>query len=324
MSTEADGTGNLPYSSSKQPETREMRYDKEKKINYDPATMEIINPITGDPTGEIYQPEKKPETDAELERNEASDDLREVEPAITVTKSGGGVTRYTYPVISVNTDINGVTKEIGVRITFEKQAFGNNFWYTGLIVDGAVVEESKSEDAFVVSTKAQNDIQDSIIRALALSPQQADEIIRELISAAKKHENDILSMDGVYKLREMHKLMVKKDREAKPDSITDELKEIISELLTVQVNFKENTAIFRTKMTTSGLWETSIQVNERLIPHVNHEKPLCEHDPFRDKNFFLSDLAALLNTTSPKCKILMVDVVAEAQKQADKFNAIIA
>jgi len=34
-------------------------------------------------------------------------------------------------------------------------------------------------------------------------------------------------------------------------------------------------------------------------------------------------LAALLKTTSTKCKILLVDVVAEAQKQADKFNAII-
>jgi len=244
------------------------------------------------PTREIYQPEKEPETDAELERNEASDDSREVEPAITVTKSGGGVTRYTYPVISVNTDFNGVTKEIGVRIAFETVFVGRSLWYTELLIDGVVVgpAESRSEGAFVVSKKAQTDIRNFIIRALALSPQQADEIIRELISAAKKHENDILSMDGVYKLREMHKLMVKKDREAKPDSITDELKEIISEVLTVQVNFKENTAIFRTKMTTSGLWETSIQVNERLMPPVNHQKPLCSHDTVREKKL-LSDFS---------------------------------
>jgi len=61
MSTEADGTGLLPYSSSKQPETRELRYDPKARKTYDPKTGDVIDPVTGDPTGEIHQPEKEPE-----------------------------------------------------------------------------------------------------------------------------------------------------------------------------------------------------------------------------------------------------------------------
>src|SRR5665647_217456 len=78
MSTEADDTGNVPYSSSKPPEIRELRYDKEKKINYDPNTGEVVNLITWIPTGELYQPEKEPETGAESEPIETEG--KEAEP----------------------------------------------------------------------------------------------------------------------------------------------------------------------------------------------------------------------------------------------------
>jgi len=83
MSTEADGTGNLPYSSSKPPEIRELRYDPKARKTYDPATREVINPVTGDPTGELYQPEKEPENNAEFERKEAKEDSGEVDPTKT-------------------------------------------------------------------------------------------------------------------------------------------------------------------------------------------------------------------------------------------------
>jgi hypothetical protein len=113
--------------------------------------------------------------------------------------------------------------------------------------------------------------------------------------------------------------------EKKPEDVeptTDDLKAIIRETITLQVKFKETDVIFRTTMQISGRWETAIKVYSAPMAPVYHETPLCEHDARRDKELFLSDLSALLHTNKPYAKILMANVVAEAQKQADKFTTI--
>jgi hypothetical protein len=158
--------------------------------------MKYFDVKTGIDSEEDYtpEPEVKPENEP-------------TENAIQVIKSNSGDKIHIYPVISVTKEIEGVQQEIGIIIKFKQCLFGSNLWYTELFCNGELVDESRSQDAFVVSAKAQKDILNFIISTLELAPQQAYEITRELISEAKKHENDILSMD------ETNKRMAKKEEE---------------------------------------------------------------------------------------------------------------
>jgi hypothetical protein len=145
-------------------------------------------------------------------------------------------------------------------------------------------------------------------------------------SPPQKYNSDSGKVEPYEKTDETHQPENKtetSEESGKVEPTTDELKEIISKEVTIQVKFKETDVIFRTTMQISGRWETSIQVYERPMPPVNHETPLYEHDMKRDKGLFLSDLAAILHTNKPHAKILMADVVAEAQKQVEKFNVIV-
>ena len=177
-------SGGLPYKSSK-PIKMETKYKLDKNTNrlYNSETLKYFDVKTGMDSDENYipEPEVKPENET-------------IKNTIQIIKGDSGDTRYTYPEISLTKEIEGVTKEIGVKIIFEKRVFGASLWHTELLIDGEVTDESGSEESFIVSAKAQTDIQNFITRTLELAPQQADEIVQELISATKKHETDILSM----------------------------------------------------------------------------------------------------------------------------------
>lgn len=175
-------SGILPYKSSKPIKmSPKLKYDKKTGQTFNTETMKYHDVKTGMDSDKDYIPESEPGAES-------------INDGISVVKSGGGDTRYTYPLISITKEIDGVVKEIGVKIIFEKRVFGTSFWYTEFLVDGEVTDESMSEEAFVVSKKAQTGIEKFIINALELEQLQSNEITKELISIAKQHENEILSM----------------------------------------------------------------------------------------------------------------------------------
>lgn len=253
---------------------------------------------TGDDSDEDYIPEPEPEVEPELEPTNNG---------ISVVKSGGGDTKYTYPLISITKEIDGVTKEIGIKIIFTKVAFGTSVWLTELLVDGDVIKESRSEEAFVVSEKAQTDIQNFITNFLEMGQLQAEEITSELISEGKKHEIDILLMD------ERNERLVKKQQ-----------KDIASkEVITVRVKYKESDVQFDTSINMSnGYWNTVLTVDGNAMHPVYHHSILAEIDEDRDDSAFVPNMKVLLHSTKQACKVLMVDVVNEALKSAARFEAI--
>jgi hypothetical protein len=245
MSTEADGTGNLPYSSSKQPETREMRYDKEKKINYDPTTMEIINPITGDPTGEIYQPEKKPETDAELEGDDK---------------------------LKARLNIDELYKKYDndeVNLIRAKLFMGNNF------NDKSVEEAFRFVDTHLKEHYGFDDKEISELKVFC------SKMIKSHKAPVESKEINI--------------------------SIEQEVKGT-----THKINFKTKLDL------SSGLWYTTLTIDEKSFPSAPHSEPLTKIHEVRDKEFFLPKMANLLGLSQKACQVIMYDI-SEIASQNEEF-----
>ena len=235
MSTEAEGMGNLPYASSKPPEIREMRYDKEKKINYDPKTGEVINPITWIPTGEIYQPEKEPENNAELE---GYDKLKAI--------------------LNIDEQYKKYDND-EVNLIRAKMFIGNNFY------DKSVEEAFRFVDTYL-----------------------------------KEHygfdDNDISEVK-VYcsKMIKSHKAPV----ESKEINIFIE-QEVKG--TTHKINFKTKLDL------SSGLWYTTLTIDEKSFPSAPHREPLTKIHEVRDKEYFLPKLANMLGLSQKACQVIMYDI----------------
>lgn len=294
--------------------SQKLKYDQKTGRTYNTETMKYYDVKTGMDSDEDYTPEPEP-----------------IKNTIQVIKGDSGDTRYTYPVISVNADIDGVAKEIGVKIIFEKRVFGTNLWFTELLVDGVVLDfsddpifpdqaESRSEDAFIISEKAQTDVRDFIIRAFKLSSQDTNEIMRELLTVAKTHQNDILSMDETNK-RRMNKKVIE---EPESEEIVVSLKHEVTKGIGKNERKEDHEIKIRTKLNMAiGKWISTLTVDNKEFPAVTHANSLVVLNEERDKEHFNSKIMNMLNVTAKESQKIMYAINDEAQKQADKFETIV-
>jgi len=302
--TATEGINGL-FEHSKQPEM-------ENKLRFDTKTGRTYNSETG------YYYDFKTKTDTE----ERYVPELEEEP-----KEKKGV------IVTINREIQGIPREISLKITYNTLPFTNCRWETTLFIDGEVAESDSytqrpSEDNILQSSILPKLIKTDIASALDVSEVIATSVVNELLEACKSRADEISSLNTIAKVKA-------KKATTKPDKGSDKstpegeatlnLKETNAKdgkkEKAVEVQTSNKSVRFLLKYS-SEKWTTQISYNLNYIYPPNSSKvPIFEENTTRE-NKLLKLFAEKTKIGAGEAKRLLSELVDASGKHTDEIMSL--